>query len=1364
MTRVAPAGQTLQSLAERRFEATSGLRASTAFAMVFDADGVPWLAGDDGLFVYAGGQWRRDALPPEFEKQEVRSLLFADDGTQWMGTRRGLLRRTADRAITVFRDGDGLAGSVVYSLVRSAAIDGTQRVVAGTSRGVSYFDGERMVLLPMPTGFEPLGVMLSDVDGPDGRSELWVANSVGGVARYQRGAWTLFGPNEGLKTPDSQFLLSAPGDSAGRLYVAGSEGVFVLRTRDRREFFEPLDGTPRNATRLEWVTQPDGQRELWVGTVGGRVYRLRNGQWSGVRTAISVRHGTVTLLKAAPGHGGGVAVYASSRGGYVSRLSYSIASTLLLSESDDPGFITAVFAERGLNGRDDLWVASQEMGLRHFASTGELTVHPFGAREERGAVAQVGRISLAPPTAAAVPGDSVVAVVANGVPWRLQGSTFVRMDQGLEGVAVHQLRRLRLPDGTDALLAATASGLRQWNGSQWRSAFPSVTDAVTSLHAGREGGRRVLYLGGPHRVQVLDTAGITDEPIPNIGSVGIGTGSVRRICTVEAPGGGVVFVHESERGVFWRPMARGQPWQLVPPQIRRELLTIGITDVECLTDGRIAIGTFSKVLVLDVGTGDPASWRMVTQISDADGLPSSAIVTLGSSGARGMLWVGTELGVGLVNVARASQLPPARLALRVTSGRGSQLVADGAVLDPGDNDLQVDPLLLSFHREEDTRVRLRLRAQGRWGNSSLDVEAERDTLGTDWLETSNRAFDDLSPGSYVLSAWAIDWAGREYGPLRQSFTIRTPVWRTPAALLGYLFVVGFVLTAAYRWRIRLLRDGSEQLLASERRARDSERRFRAIFEQALDGHLLAEDGRVQAANAVAARLFGVPTPEALQQRQLTELFAASEAATSSASPREALVVREIGEVPVQYTVTDVPSASRVLQHVVVRDLTEVRKAEAERAWFEAQVREAQKLESLGTLAGGVAHDFNNMLGVIRGNAELARTALHRGRSPDDNLGAILDASDRARDIVRQILTFSRRSTPTREYVNLSRIVLDLQPLLRRMIPRTVKLSVEGADRAHLMMGDPTQLQQLLLNLVSNAEYAMRSRTDGVLTIALSARTVPTWQPAPHGDVVVLQVRDTGQGMSADVRSRIFEPFFTTKPTGEGTGLGMAVVHGIVVSHEGRADVLSEEGQGTTFELQFPRAVIEGLWDEDTEPTALLEPEDAAVGVSPVSRDMAVPRSADDAATVARMDADEHARSEGLGAVLTDGQFAGTTIVVVDDEPAVARVVERALQHYGHVVHVFLSPEPALSFIREQPSAIDLLITDQTMPGMTGDLLAEAVHALRSELPVLILTGFSHRLTPERIAAARAHLVLLKPVELATLKRAVDDALSSVGRS
>ncbi|MDQ8160927.1 MAG: ATP-binding protein, partial [Gemmatimonadota bacterium] len=637
-----------------------------------------------------------------------------------------------------------------------------------------------------------------------------------------------------------------------------------------------------------------------------------------------------------------------------------------------------------------------------------------------------------------------------------------------------------------------------------------------------------------------------------------------------------------------------------------------------------------------------------------------------------------------------------------------------------------------------------------FGGGGVVSAAAADSVTPIGLDTPNRYYLDLEPGAYVLDIWAYDWAGREYGPVQRTFRVRAPLWRTWYALLLYGGLLAMLIAAAYRWRVMLVRDSARQLLESERRLRESERKFRTIFDRAMDAHLLVDDGHVIAANAMAAQLFGVDTPEALLQRAITDLLPCVSCDATIAPPEEFEVPRGEGTVPVQCTITEVPNEGRVLRQVVLRDLTEVRQAETEKRWFEAQVREAQKLESLGTLAGGVAHDFNNLLGVIRGNAELGRSALRKGRSNEENLGAILDASDRARDVVRQILTFSRRSTPTREFVNVSRLVLDLQPLLRRMIPRTVSMVIEGAEEPLLMMGDPTQLQQLMLNLVSNAEYAMRAKTDGVLTIALSARIVPASEPAPHGDVIVLQVSDTGVGMTAEVRGRIFEPFFTTKPTGEGTGLGMAVLHGIVQSHEGRADVISEPGQGTTFEVQFPRVEVPGLWDE--------EPLDAdlAADLAAAIRDDA---GHHDEATAA-VDAFSSAVEAVQADVLEQSPYAGSCLVVVDDEPGVARVVERALQYYGHTVHVFSHPEAALAFIQLQPSAVDLLLTDQTMPVMTGDMLAEAVHVLRPDLPVLILTGFSHRLTPARIAASGARAVLLKPVALDDLRAAVDEALAS----
>jgi two-component system, cell cycle sensor histidine kinase and response regulator CckA len=1337
MWSVVPSGHQLQVYAERRFDAASGLRGSTVFAMQLDRNGIPWIGADDGLYAYAGGTWRNEPLPGVFANQQVRSLLMQANGSRWIGTRRGLLYRPRGTEWQIFGESEGLAGTVVFSLAESRAVDGTPRVVAGTSRGVSYYDGKRFIPLPIPAAMDPLGMMVADAVAPDGAAELWAASSQGALARLHNGQWTLYSAAEGLATPDVQFVLPVPGPDGGKIYVAGSAGVFVLDRAAGSPRFTAVPGSPRNAYRLEVVTSVGDVPELWVGLHNGEVHRLRDGRWRPLATTISERHGTITLLKAVAGHGGGTAVYASSRSGYLVRLSHGVAGSLSLPEVESASFVGAVYAERSPEGRDAVWVGTNNRGLLHVSGGGAVTRYPFAGGQQAGAASFIHRLSLAAPAAVA-PTDSTLVVIADSLPWRLRGAQFERFDAGLGNDRVLHLARVTLPDGRNALLAGTLAGVRLWSGVRWEPLWPEVTGLVSAIAGGRAGSAPVVYLGGRHDVRVVRANGTSRESFSGTTMSGVGIGGVRRICTSEAAGQSRLFALDNDYGLLWRTAADGS-WSPLPAHLARVMSNLGVTDITCLRDGQLAVSTFTGLAVFDLTAPTPDKWRVATQVSDADGLPANGVIAIAASAtAPNVVWVGTTFGLGVVDLSRAAQLPPARLTMRVVAEERRRMVGQGDVLGPDENDLHVEPMLLTFHREELTRFRVRLTGKAEWPSPTADVQ--NDPIEGEWLDVPNRYYHDLAPGAYELTVWAYDWAGREYGPLQRTFSVLTPNWRTWPARIIYVLWVVLLLTVAYRWRVRTIRENALQLLDSERRARDSEGRFRAIFEQALDGHLLLEDGKVQAGNAVAARLFGVDHPSELDGRRLDELCGIAADKGAAAGSGECTIEADGRAVPVNFTVTDIPSADRVLRHIVMRDLTEVRKAEAERAWFQAQVREAQKLESLGTLAGGVAHDFNNLLGVIRGNAELARTALRRNRSNDDNLGAILDASDRARDIVRQILTFSRRSTPTREFVNLSRIVLDLQPLLRRMIPRTVQLVIEGAEDAHLIMGDPTQLQQLLLNLVPNAEYAMRNTTNGLLTIALSARTVPEGLPAPLGHNVVLQVRDTGAGMSEEVRSRIFEPFFTTKPTGEGTGLGMAVVHGIVTSHEGRADVISAIGQGTTFEIRFPQAVIADLWDDDLDPTALLDEENEG-RIEPAGI-LERPRSEDDPADV-----------------LADSPYAGTTIVVVDDEPAVAQVVERALQHYGHVVHVFNNPEPALQFIREQPSSIDLLITDQTMPGMTGDLLAESVHALRSDLPVLILTGFSHRLTPERIAAARAHAVMLKPVELEQLKQRVDEALA-----
>ncbi|WP_310569996.1 ATP-binding protein [Gemmatimonas sp.] len=1352
---VIPAAAELRMIAERRFDRSSGLRSSTVYAMDVDTRGQPWLGAEDGVYAYAGGTWRREPLPPEFADQQVRSLLFSSDHSRWMGTRRGILRSRSGVPLQRFSEADGLPGPVIYSLAETRAIDGTSRVVAGTSNGVAYFDGVKFVRLTLPAGIAPLGLMVTATTGADSIPELWVASSLGGVARYRAGVWTAFTAREGLDSPDAQYLTAAPGAPGARVFVAGVGGVYALDVTEQR--FVRLAGSPNRANRVEAVPSASGGLTLWAGTTDGQLYERRgDAEWRAIPSSISERRGTVTLLRAVPRHAGGAAVYISARGGHLSRLSIGVAGTVDLQAGGYEEQLVSVLAVPGAGGRDDVWMGSSRSGLMHVTSNGriERLLRPNGT--SYGTVREIGFSSLEP----ALPRGATPSLVAERLIFVADGRVFARRDRsiaaigdGLDDRIVHRVRRLTLPDGRNALVAGTDRGLFEWNGTRWTPSSLPVVGSVTGLASGDVKGMPVVYAGGAHVVYRLTTSGRVVERIPDVGARALGTGVVSEICRLPVGASSHLFALDSERGVFWRHEDAGGVWSLLPSRLLSLTNSLGPTSMRCGQNGLLLISTLTGLITLEVTKPDTALWRVATQVSESDGLPSSEVSSVSIGGSPNVAWVGTSAGLGVVDLTAARRQLPARLELRATAGATGRELSDDLDLDPDENDLHVEPMLFTYHREEETRYRVRLHRRSAFFGAGGDVdggggdsigiaESVADARRSVWLDAPNRYYLDLESGDYVLEAWAYDWAGREYGPVRRSFSVRAPVWRTWYAIGLYAALAVLLVIAAFRWRVNVIRSNGLRLLESERRLRDSERKFRTIFDRAMDAQLLVDDGRVVTGNGMAATLFGVSMPEQLQNRPLDELLSLPPSKeVGTPPPQEFTVRRGDADVPVQCTVTAVPNEGGLLRHLVIRDLSLVRQAEAEKAWFEAQIREAQKLESLGTLAGGVAHDFNNLLGVIRGNAELAKSALRKGRSNEENLGAILDASDRARDVVRQILTFSRRSTPTREYVNLSRLVLDLQPLLRRMIPRTVTLVIEGAEHSQLMMGDPTQLQQLLLNLVSNAEYAMRDKTDGVLTITLSSRIVPESSPAPHGSVVVLQVRDTGDGMSADVRHRIFEPFFTTKPTGEGTGLGMAVLHGIVVSHLGRADVMSEIGQGTTFELLFPRAIIEGLWDEEVDEAEMITEFDAEDEMSTEAYGSA-------------MEADEND-------VLEQSPYAGACLVVVDDEPGVSRVVERALQHYGHVVHVFSQPEAALTFIQGQPSAVDLLITDQTMPVMTGDMLAEAVHTLRPDMPVLILTGFSHRLTPERIAASRAHAVLLKPVALDDLRKSVDDALASV---
>jgi signal transduction histidine kinase/ActR/RegA family two-component response regulator len=397
----------------------------------------------------------------------------------------------------------------------------------------------------------------------------------------------------------------------------------------------------------------------------------------------------------------------------------------------------------------------------------------------------------------------------------------------------------------------------------------------------------------------------------------------------------------------------------------------------------------------------------------------------------------------------------------------------------------------------------------------------------------------------------------------------------------------------------------------------------------------------------------------------------------------------------------------------VQDITRRKEAEAEATKLEKQLLQAQKMEAVGTLAGGIAHDFNNILTAINGHAELAK--MMPGENPEtlDHLARVLQAAARATDLVRQILAFSRQQEQRRIPIQLRTIVEETQKLLRATIPSTIEFQTSVATDAPVVLADATQVHQVLMNLGTNAWHAMKDRA-GRLQLRLEkfeidpglAAAHPRLQPGTHARI---SVADTGCGIDQATLARIFEPFFTTKPLGEGTGLGLSVVHGIMQSHDGAVAVYSQPGEGTVFHLYFPAHRGEAA--------------QVAASAGPIPRGN------------------------------------GERILFVDDEEVLAKLGQSTLEHLGYQVESKSNVADALAAVRGEPQRFALVVTDQTMPRMTGFEFAGELLQVRPDLPIILTTGYSTSQTLERVRAIGIRKLLPKPHTIRALGAAVHEVLS-----
>jgi CheY-like chemotaxis protein len=399
---------------------------------------------------------------------------------------------------------------------------------------------------------------------------------------------------------------------------------------------------------------------------------------------------------------------------------------------------------------------------------------------------------------------------------------------------------------------------------------------------------------------------------------------------------------------------------------------------------------------------------------------------------------------------------------------------------------------------------------------------------------------------------------------------------------------------------------------------------------------------------------------------------------------------------------------------VEKEITERERAEEERKKLETQLHQAHKMEAIGTLAGGIAHDFNNVLYSIIGYTELTMDDVPEGSLAQKNLKEVLKGAMRAKDMVRQILAFSRKDDIQKKPVKIQPVVKEALKLLRSSIPATIEIRQSIDEDCGPVLAASTQIHQVVMNLATNAYQAMREK-GGLLELTLMEEEIGSDDSGPDlypGTYLKLSVSDTGHGMNSVVMKKIFDPYFSTKGPGEGTGMGLAVVHGIVKSHGGDITVFSKLGEGTTFHVYLP--LIK---------TRLVEPKTVPPGPAPTGT--------------------EH-------------------ILFVDDEEPIVRMMQQILERLGYHVTSRTSSVEALEAFKAKPDEYDLVITDMTMPNMTGIELASGLKEIRSDIPIIMCTGFSETIDEDKAKNMGILAYIMKPFlidEIAKTIRKVFDEVN-----
>ncbi len=398
---------------------------------------------------------------------------------------------------------------------------------------------------------------------------------------------------------------------------------------------------------------------------------------------------------------------------------------------------------------------------------------------------------------------------------------------------------------------------------------------------------------------------------------------------------------------------------------------------------------------------------------------------------------------------------------------------------------------------------------------------------------------------------------------------------------------------------------------------------------------------------------------------------------------------------------------------VIRDLTDYKESEKEKANLERRLNQAQKMEAIGTLAGGIAHDFNNILSAILGFTELAKDECQPGSTISKDLDRVLEAGNRAKGLVQQILAFSRQEDVERISLQPASIVKATIDMLRSSLPTTIMINQNIAPQTGWISADPIQINQILINLCTNAFHAME-KTGGTLDISLKEVTLSSEDLVHEPDVadgafIQLSIGDSGQGIAPILKDKIFNPYFTTKEAGKGTGMGLSIVHGIVKSYGGFISLYSELGEGTVFHVFLPVIEKEKL------------PENQIIDQIPTGKER---------------------------------------ILLIDDEEILVKMGKTMLERLGYHVTIRRSSLEALEIFQNQPDQFDLVITDQTMPGMTGSDLSRRMLQIRPDIPIILCTGYSTIISEGKAKSIGIKEFALKPLAMKDIAKLIRKVLDT----